>query len=548
MKIENWKDLLVERQRDYLEQFDPPDLAKRFGNTVEFYENERRFWGSVPSLQAGTETSHPPTKDLVESARRDLSFFEANFELLDNSVDSWRRHGQKEELKIHINYDLGLERGTYEDNAGGMGKGEVYKVFIPGETSNRDFSQATIGSFGMGAKKGIFRLSDGSTIISSEDGKTAHSSMVPEEWEKIPDWTTKDNSFSAKEQIAAGQTKIVFHKLFSPPKLSELDQLRGRIGETYKFLLEGVDPWGKKGRAPALKVWVNNIPVDPEPDFEWSAPSGAEPRRYQFSVFLENFIETGNDFTLQCAFDAGILTKQSADWGIDVVVNGRLVQKYLKRPFQIGTPGGLSASIAAHRLFRAVLHLRGHSFAIPWDTHKREYLADHPVSLLIAKALRPIINAYFREVVSITGQEQGTSKYLTPNPWNRTDAIKKFNVGSVKELAHRTSIPTINRKTLPACTIKFPKKSATSKGTATWRAELEFATAQEVDFLKRRFGIKTAEEVPDAIRHMIFYDIVISLDERQLTQFCNRFGVGNAIELSEKLRSLLEKRLVIEKA
>ena len=101
---------------------------------------------------------HNPPKDLVVSARRDLSFYEANFELIDNSIDKWRSEGAKRNLKIDIDYDLELLTGTFFDNAGGMDESDVYKVFIPGETTNRDFSKNTIGSFGMGAKKGIFAI------------------------------------------------------------------------------------------------------------------------------------------------------------------------------------------------------------------------------------------------------------------------------------------------------------------------------------------------------------------------------------------------------
>lgn len=541
MKAQNWKDLPVAKQTEYLEQFDMDSLVKSFGNTAEFYNKEKEFWESLPSLEDGKEIEHPPTKDLVESARRDLSFFEANFELIDNAIDSWRRNGKRKELEVHINFDLDLGRGTFEDNAGGMDQRDVYKVFIPGETSNRDYKQATIGSFGMGAKKGIFRLSDGATIISARDPKTAYYSMVPEGWEKHPNWTTRDGDMSAKGQIEAGCTRIAFHKLFAAPTLSDLDQLRVRIGATYKVLIEGIDPWAKGGKSPLVKIWVNNTLADPEKEIEWSGPSGVEPRRYRFSIFLENFLNTGNDFTLKCAFDAGLLRKQAPsdkDWGIDVIANGRVIQKYLKRQFQIGTTG-LSSTTGAHKLFRGVLHIYGHSFAIPWDTHKREYLLDHPVSILIGKTLRPIIKSYFEQVRAITDQEQGTRNYLMPSVWEPEKAKAEYDIGTVKQTVRRTTIPDIAKDALPLCTIKFPSQISKSKGKVTWDIDLEFSTSQEVEFLKRRFDVSTADEAAEAIRRAVLRDIIISLTDDQFSKVCRKLSVENAIEISDKLRKRL---------
>jgi len=58
-----------------------------------------------------------------------------------------------------------------------MEEDDVFRVFIPGETTNRDYRQNVIGSFGMGAKKGIFRLTDGAKVISCPNGDISYTEL-----------------------------------------------------------------------------------------------------------------------------------------------------------------------------------------------------------------------------------------------------------------------------------------------------------------------------------------------------------------------------------
>ena len=125
--------------------------------------------------------------------------------MFDNSIDKWRNEGAKRNLAINVDYDLDLLTAIYSDDAGGMEERDVYKVFIPGETTNRDFGKSVIGSFGMGAKKGIFRLTDGAKIVSCCSPKFSATSEVPEGWESSPNWETLDGR---AEPIGEGKTKL----------------------------------------------------------------------------------------------------------------------------------------------------------------------------------------------------------------------------------------------------------------------------------------------------------------------------------------------------
>ncbi|MBW3599489.1 MAG: ATP-binding protein, partial [Planctomycetes bacterium] len=430
-------------------------LATQFERDKEFFKHARSFYKGLPKqTREPAPTTHSPPKDLIVSARRDLSFFEANYELFDNSIDEWRRRSAKRDLRITVDYDLELLTGKFRDNAGGMAEGDVFRVFIPGETTNRDFAHNVIGSFGMGAKKGIFRLTDGARIVSCPSGNVSFTSEVPQKWELIPDWRTLDGQAAA---IQKGSTEIYFFRLFKPPTLAEIDELRRRVGVVYAPLLAG--KLGELGAKPARKVHIeiNGVEAVASEEIRWSSPKGAEPRVYEFSHVFEDFLSTGENielhFLFQCGLTRGLPGEKEGrepDFGVDVYGNGRIIEAFLKKPFGFGTRGFAADQAAKH--VRAQLYIGGHSFAIPWDTHKREYLIDHPVALWLYDKLRPILLKYRTIASGFSGNTELRNKVLL------TSAPKKDQKPELVELPEGPEVP---EHALPS--YRFPS-GATKKG------------------------------------------------------------------------------------
>jgi hypothetical protein len=166
-----------------------------------------------------------------------------------------------------------------------MDQQDVFRVFIPGETSNRDIRQSVIGSFGMGAKKGIFRLTDGARVVSSPDGKMSYTSEVPEKWELEKSWITRDGT---AEAIPAGETHLYLFKLVNPPTQSEIEELRRRAGMIYAPLLNG--ELGKLCGQPKsrIRMKINGGEVEASSDIAWANPEGAEPLTYEFTNEFPN--------------------------------------------------------------------------------------------------------------------------------------------------------------------------------------------------------------------------------------------------------------------
>lgn len=565
MATQSWETLSTEKQRTLLEEMKASALAQQYGRPELFFEQAKAFFAHLPR-QTGTPRSvrHDPPKDLIVSARRDLSTYEANYELLDNSIDEWRKRGARKDLHIRIDYDLDLLIGKYFDDAGGMEEEDVFRVFIPGETTNRDFQQNVIGSFGMGAKKGIFRLSDGAKVVSCPNGDVSYTSEVPEKWEEEPSWETRDGRAAP---IQKGTTEIYFFKLFKPPTLAEISELCERVGRIYAPLLTAkLGEFGKKPNK-RLHITINGVEATPPSEINWSSPKGAEPRAYEFSHVFKNFLSTRNDIELHFLFYCGLLRQlpgissgdQERDFGIDVYGNGRLIQQFLKDQFGWGT-AGLSKSGPAAKFIRGQLFINGHSFAIPWDTHKREYLSDHPVAQWLREKLRPIIKEYQTTAGGFTGKGKTELR-------NMVLATTKLAAGA-KPMMFTLPVGEDNLpdEILPRQEYKNSapgKKVGIKKGGGT-RNDLEeeesnvrvaeatngertitiTLPAADYDDLMERFEANSPEELETAIRECLRVGVAFTLTTEQFATALKIFKCdGDVGELCELIRRQLLKTI-----
>jgi hypothetical protein len=549
-----WEALPTDEQLTLLENLDNDELAARFDKTVAFFEHVRAFFDSLPQQTVEPRAiPHNPPKDLIVSARRDLSFYEANFELIDNSIDKWRTDGAKRNLQIDIKYDLELLTGTFFDNAGGMDEGDVYKVFIPGETTNRDFSKNTIGSFGMGAKKGIFRLTDGAKVVSSTGTSFAATSEVPEKWESRPNWETLDGR---AKPIGAGNTHIYFYKLFAPPTIDEIDELITRVGVTYRPLVAG----SLLNRRVIIKI--NDVEVEAAADIEWSNPKGAGPRVYTFSQTFANFLQTGENITLDFHFKCGLTRKipslkegKQPDWGVDVYGNGRLIEKFLKTEFGFGT-SKLAKGTVGHQFFRGELLIAGHSFAIPWDTHKREYMHDHPVSTWLRQTLRTIVKAYAdigRNFAHETALRKSELETTSPKSAPVPEVKLNLKQPTSTPLPKWSFGPLSKRTSANAAGSKQKEESGSKAKLAAVEDNDErlvtlVLTPVEFDELLGRFGVGGEEELADEIRECLLSGVAFAISGAVLKKALKLFKCdGDVGQLSETIRDQFLKKMEASK-
>lgn len=564
---DTWEELKFEQQELLIKTMSLKALAKKFDHKVAFFQSFKQFVDAMPEQTVPpTAVKHNPHKDLVVSARRDLSFFEANFELIDNSIDAWRRGGVKSDLKIDITYDLELSTGKYTDNAGGLDENDVYKVFIPGETTNRNLTQKVIGSFGMGAKKGIFRLTDGAKIISCKNSTYSCTSQVPEKWETNPNWDTEDGR--AKPTVK-GRTELYFFKLFAPPSNTQIAELVQRCSILYRPLI-AEEILEKK-----LFITVNKTRVKAGRAPLWSGAKGAAPCKFIFAHTFENFLETGHNVQLGFEFICGLTqrsagkdsTERDEDWGIDVFGNGRLIQRFRKSEFGFGTEKGLGKRSSAMNYLRGELFIDGHSFAIPWDTHKREYLKDHVVSEFLRQRLLPVLVAY-KKIANRFGNKWAKdvrSDYLAEIAFEgEFRKVQLSDPPAKDELPKFAYSAQVEAAKVQGKKHKIdPEEDEEGEGDAKGRDEdhddedvaeivesedeeisVEFTlTRAERDGLMNRFGVDDEDELATALEDCVEHGIAFGLTNKEFKAAKKALQCVDAHELSQKVKTSFVAKL-----
>ena len=322
---------------------------------------------------------------------------------------------------------------------------------------------------------------------------------------------------------------------------------------------------GQFGKEPSkmVHITINGVEATAPGDINWSNPEDAEPRVYTLSHVFKDFLSTGKDIELNFLFYCGLTRRipgkaedAEPDFGIDVYGNGRLIQQFLKNPFGWGTRD-MSKADQASKLIRGQLFINGHSFAIPWDTHKREYFHDHPVAQWLRSQLRPIIKGYKTIAGRFTGNTELRNTILAKT---KPDAATKPLVFA---LPVGGDVPS---EFLP----KWPYKGSTSnKGEEAKEgniavAELEeeessarlveatngekvltiILSAADYDDLMQRFGVNSPEELETVIRECLTGGVVFTLTSEELATALGVFKCnGDVGELSEVIRSQLLKKL-----
>lgn len=123
-----------------------------------------------------------PLKDLfINTLTQDVRVVTCILDLIDNSVDSYMRHQIKDRRTIDIK--LSNERFLIFDTCGGIGKDFLEtNVFIFGSTLERGF--ATLGMYGIGLKRSIFKLGNQISIRTDDGQDYCEMILNVTEWKK----------------------------------------------------------------------------------------------------------------------------------------------------------------------------------------------------------------------------------------------------------------------------------------------------------------------------------------------------------------------------
>lgn len=215
-----------------------------------------------------TVSANPTKSFFVEMLTRDISLEEAILDLLDNCVDGIQRAtgdgdnaADKPYSKFWAKIDLSKDSFCIEDNCGGIPKqvAEQYafRMGRPQDKGNVDSEIYTVGTYGIGMKRAIFKMGRAATVTSHTDSSSFEVSINPDWLDSDSDWDLPCQEVERDSPETENGTKIQVFNLneaiaseFSSSESTIVDDLIGRISRYYSYIL------GK-----GFSISVNSKPV-----------------------------------------------------------------------------------------------------------------------------------------------------------------------------------------------------------------------------------------------------------------------------------------------
>jgi Histidine kinase-, DNA gyrase B-, and HSP90-like ATPase len=227
-------------------------------------------------MKPATKAEAYPTKEFfVSMLTRDIRLEDAILDLLDNCLDGALRmaDGAAPDYSKHtIRITLDAEEFSIEDDCGGIPRDIAARyAFKMGRDSDdtRDSESETIGMYGVGMKRAIFKMGQSSTIATGHNGDFYEVAISPE-WLEQKEWAELDIVDRPDSTLTSG-TRISVTSLF--PSVARhfandafINDLKHSISEHFTmFLQRGLCVLVNGAPVPAIKVEVLVSPEEDKP-------------------------------------------------------------------------------------------------------------------------------------------------------------------------------------------------------------------------------------------------------------------------------------------
>lgn len=340
-----------------------------------------------------------PTKTFfVDMLTRDIGLEQAVLDLVDNSVDGAKLLKDSGEFPYEgrkVVLEFGKGKFRIFDNCGGFSRDQAKNyAFRFGRASGSTRTPHSIGQFGVGMKRALFKFGDKFLVRSASEIDTWAVSVTVSEWEAQKGWHFPWAEFAPDENLSATSrgTEIV------------VEELRSEVGwkfSTAMFQTAIITLIKSKHRqfiAGGLTIVVNGHHVDASNLYLLMTPD----KRFAPGVDeLTSESPMKEPVKIRIVVGVGYSSPREAGWY--VVCNGRVVLEADRRQV---TGWGLvedqSNSVIVPSFHNQFARFRGivtfdcdDSGRVPWNTTKTDVVQDSPVwqsafSRMI-EMMRPVI-------------------------------------------------------------------------------------------------------------------------------------------------------------
>lgn len=334
-----------------------------------------------------TKVAHAePTKDFfITMLVRDIELVPALIDLIDNSIDGARRirpDGNYVGLSVRLEFDD--KHFSIKDNCGGIPLDTaVNYAFRFGRPPEMDATPHSVGQFGVGMKRALFKIGSQFVISSSTSHDGFEVTVNVTEWRKQKPWTFKLEPYNPPRSAEPGTSITVTGLL--PGVSAEFG-----YASFAAHLAADIRKVHESALSAGLAVTLNGVPVAVE--LPRLLEYGDLVPAYEVQRYYEDDPPVA---TLQLY--AGVGFSSPADAGWYVYCNGRLVLG----PDQTFTTGWGGGTIPKYH--NQFARFRGFAFfdcdlaaRLPWTTTKTGVDAGHPLyksaRLQMVQLMRPVIN------------------------------------------------------------------------------------------------------------------------------------------------------------
>lgn len=426
------------------------------------------------------QISAEPTKAFfVDMLVRDIPLETAILDLVDNSVDGAKNSGRRDKFEGYsVTIELSTRRFRIIDNCGGFSREAARRyAFRFGRPLDAPRTPHSIGQFGVGMKRALFKVGRKFLVRSATSEETWAVSVIVDDWEKQKGWHFPWADFGDSATLSPKKpgTEIVIDKL--KPEVAT------RLG-TERFTNEIVGLIKSKHRqfiAKGLAIAVNGRHVDASDLNLLVVQDGTLEPGVDEIVFKE-----GGKAEVMVRIVVGIGASLPKQAGWYVICNGRVILEADRTEIS----GWGLAEEAAGRVYMPSFHnqfarFRGivsfdseDSSRVPWNTTKNGVDQDSAVWQAtfqkMIEMMRPVItflNELDADIDEHTRDESPMLNYLKQGQAERAESFTK-----------KRSFRAPNRQTVA------------KKGPRTVKVQYS-RPVRDVDFLKDALDVNSAAAV-----------------------------------------------------
>jgi len=435
------------------------------------------------------EVDASPTKEFfIKSITKDIHLIDVVPDLIGNCLDGARRIGKVDDLSgLKIFVDVYSDHFKIKDNCGGIeldnAKNYAFK-FGRKEDDQKHTVKGSIGEFGIGMKRAIFRMGNNAIVESKTSSDHFVVTIDVEDWKRKEDWVFNFKSIQDAESpnnLSEEGTVVQVTNLHRDVSASFNDYFISELSDKIETKFSG--PLNK-----GLEIVLNGIPISSQP-IKLAFSGQIKPVKYEMTIGEK-------DKEVIVKMYLGITERDPHAAGFYIFCNGQLVLGADKSD----TTGWDDKEKSLSQYHNDFAYFRGYIFftsdfpsLFPWDTTKTRINNDSgvykAVKLEMVKKAKPILD-FLRKLASEKAKDEEGNK-PTETPLNDL-------VSSAIQTSKQISTLAITSTIFQEPSIPKPKKSEPKKTGIQYKI-----LDEKYQKVKKKLKAKTKKEV--GIRTFDYY-------------------------------------------